>query len=289
MTAVPSSHTGEPHGVGLDEHVAVLVDEVTKLRRLIDATEHRLRVLEANLEAHLTSDTHGGMQVGTRFPALYRDFTDRFRGSTQEVRAKLRGYLPDARRVVRDGGVVDLGAGRGEWLLLLREIGVPARGVDGNADFVDAGRCRGLAIDLEDGLTYLRRLAADSVDMVTAFHVIEHLAVEELLAIVDAARAVLRPGGCILLETPNPANLTTAACDFYNDPTHRSPLPSALMEYLLTAQGFVDVEVRAVHPKPVPWSIAAGGDDAVVEVRDVVSHVLFGPQDYAILGYKPGG
>jgi hypothetical protein len=95
----------------------------------------------------------------------------------------------------------------------------------------------------------------------------------------------LRPGGCLLLETPNPTNLVMAACDFYNDPTHRSPLPPALTEYLLSTQGFGDVEVRPLHPKPSPM-VSTRDEDTGTQLQELVVQALFGPQDYAVLGYK---
>jgi O-antigen chain-terminating methyltransferase len=77
-----------------------------------------------------------------------------------------------------------------------------------------------------------------------------------------------------------------AACDFYNDPTHRSPLPPALTEYLVSTQGFRDVEVRHLHPKAAPPMPTSGGN-ACAEVHELVLRTHFGPQDYAVLGYKP--
>jgi O-antigen chain-terminating methyltransferase len=227
----------------------------------------------------------GSAGWGPRFAAIYDDFTDRFRGSTADVRAKLRAYLPDVHRLAGAGGVVDLGSGRGEWLTLLRDAGVRARGVDTNPAFVAAGRARGLDIELSDAAGHLQGVPPGSVDMVTAFHVIEHLATEEVLELLEAAWRALRPGGCVLLETPNPTNLVMAACDFYNDPTHRSPLPPALTEYLVAAQGFGDVEVRPLHPKPFP-SATDTGDDASSQLSELVRQMFFGPQDYAVLGYK---
>jgi SAM-dependent methyltransferase len=273
--------------VDLERQVTNLSHAVDELSRLVRDTQDRLQSVEAELRSLEASGASGSDADGwgPRFAAIYADFTEHFRGSTAEVSAKLEGYLSDVHRLAGPGGVVDLGCGRGEWLALLRTAGVVARGVDANPAFVAAGRARGLDMELGDALGYLEALPPDSIDMVTAFHVIEHLATEDLLALLEAARGALRPGGCLLLETPNPTNLVMAACDFYNDPTHRSPLPPALTEYLVSTQGFGDVEVRPLHPKTAPL-IHTGGADACARVQELVAQAFFGPQDYAVLGYK---
>lgn len=273
--------------VDLERQVASLSHAVGELGRLARDTQDRLQSVEAELRS-LQASGGGSNDVdgwGPRFAAIYADFTEHFRGSTAEVSAKLEGYLPDVHRLAGPGGVVDLGCGRGEWLTLLRAAGVAARGVDTNPAFVAAGRARGLDMELGDALGYLEALPPDSLDMVTAFHVIEHLATEDLLALLEAARGALRPGGCLLLETPNPTNLVMAACDFYNDPTHRSPLPPALTEYLVSTQGFGDVEVRPLHPKTSPMR-PTRDEGAGTPLHELVAQALFGPQDYAVLGYK---
>ena len=289
-SADPDDHAAGAREGDLDLELQVpdLVHAVIELRRLARDAQSRMRTLESELRDLRASRGDGGSSEGwgPRFAAIYDDFTDRFRGSTAEVSAKLEGYLPDVHRLVGGGGVVDLGCGRGEWLALLRDAGVRASGVDTNPTFVAAGRARGLDIELGDALGHVQALQPDSVDMVTAFHVIEHLGTEELLALLEAARGALRPGGCVLLETPNPTNLVMAACDFYNDPTHRSPLPPALTEYLVSTQGFGDIEVRPLHPKTSPL-VPTGSEDASARLQGLVSQVLFGPQDYAVLGYKP--
>ncbi|WP_157936764.1 class I SAM-dependent methyltransferase [Geodermatophilus chilensis] len=270
--------------------MTLLSHAVEELGRLVRDTQDRLQSVEAELRS-LQASGGGSHHVdgwGPRFAAIYADFTEHFRGSTAEVSAKLEGYLPDVHRLVRQGGVVDVGCGRGEWLALLRGAGVAAQGVDANAAFVAAGRARGLNMELGDALGYLEALPPDSIDMVTAFHVIEHLATEDLLALLEAARGALRPGGCLLLETPNPTNLVMAACDFYNDPTHRSPLPPALTEYLVSTQGFGNVEVRPLHPKTSPL-VPTGDQDTRAQLPELVAQTLFGPQDYAVLGYKLPG
>jgi SAM-dependent methyltransferase len=280
---------GERHGDStLQAQVATLLEAVVELQRSAADAHGRLRMLEDDLCDLRTS---GGTEAspgepGRRFAAIYDDFTDRFRGSQAEVTAKLEGYLPDVHAVVGDGGVLDVGSGRGEWLTLLRRAGVRARGVDSNPTFVAAGHAQGLDVELDDAIRHLHALPPGSVDMVTAFHVIEHLDIEDLLGLLQAAWAALSPGGCVVLETPNPTNLMMAACDFYNDPTHRSPLPPALTSYLVSSQGFDDIEVRALHPKAAPPQAGSGGGDGCAQLRELVDQVLFGPQDYAVLGYK---
>ncbi len=287
--AAADDHQSPGHAAVLDleRQVAGLVRTVGELGALVRATRDRLQEVQAELRRLQArgGDGHDGGGWGPRFAAIYADFTEHFRGSAAEVSAKLEAYLPDVHLLAGPGGVVDLGCGRGEWLALLRAAGVAARGVDANPAFVAAGRARGLDMELGDALGYLEALPPDSIDMVTAFHVIEHLATEDLLSLLEAARGALRPGGCLLLETPNPTNLVMAACDFYNDPTHRSPLPPALTEYLVSTQGFGDVEVRPLHPKTSELT-PRGGADACAPVHELVAQALFGPQDYAVLGYK---
>jgi O-antigen chain-terminating methyltransferase len=130
------------------------------------ASDERTRALEAQVRelaeqvAELRAKVEGS---GPRFAALYADFTDEFRGTSDEVTAKLAGYLPDVRRLVEGAGegvrVVDIGSGRGEWLGLLQDAGVNVAGVDVNPAFVRAGRARGLNMVDGDAVTYLRRPA----------------------------------------------------------------------------------------------------------------------------------
>ena len=267
------------------QRIQVLENQVHELLQELSAADRRTAELERQLAA-LRDKVDGS---GERFAALYADFADRFRGSAEQVTAKLRGYLPDVRQLLgdaepgRDGTrVLDIGCGRGEWLTLLKSVGVSATGVDSHPAFVEAGRARGLDMVLGDGIEHLATRPANSLDLVTAFHVIEHLDVETLLGLIEAAHDALRFGGCLLLETPNPHNLQMAACDFYNDPTHRRPLPPALVEFLVSASGFEPVEIRPLHPASSPVEGINGSQLGI----ELVERALYGPQDYAVLGYK---
>jgi len=93
---------------------------------------------------------------------------------------------------------------------------------------------------------------------------------------------VLRPGGLLVLETPNPANLQVGACNFYLDPTHRNPLPSPLSAALLELRGFSQVSVMELHPYPQSEQITEGGG----RVDAILNQILYGPQDYGVVGWK---
>jgi SAM-dependent methyltransferase len=224
---------------------------------------------------------------GPRFARIYPQFQDRFRGSEADVRSRLAVYLPR----VTEGPVVDVGPGRGEWLTLLAERGIPAYGVEENAALVDRLRARGLDVVSADAVAHLETVRPGSLAVVTAFHVIEHLDLQSLLGLLAAAHRALRPGGLLLLETPDPTNLVMGACNFRFDPTHRQPLPPALTEFLVGAAGFVRVEVWPLHPKAsvnLSGLRLGGVDEATAAlVAQALRKAFFGPQDYGVVAIRP--
>jgi SAM-dependent methyltransferase len=225
---------------------------------------------------------------------LYLQLEDRFRGSREAIIELQKEYLPDVLDLT--GGtapVVDIGCGRGEWLELLRDNGIPAYGVDNNATFVEGNQARGLDVRLADAVEHLNTVDESSLGAVTGFHLAEHLPFPLLVQLVDAALRALRPGGVLILETPNPSNLVVGSSAFYIDPTHRNPLHPHFLDFLVTARGFVNVELRFLHPAddqvfvlPETGSAGDGTRLAFARIVEQLNWALFGPQDYAVLGRK---
>jgi O-antigen chain-terminating methyltransferase len=173
--------------------------------------------------------------------ALYVAFENKFRGSTSEILERTKRYLPLFRvsePVTRGGVVLDIGCGRGEWLSVLEENRIKARGIDLNGAMVAEAAARGHDVTEGDALGYLRAQPDNSLAAVTGFHIIEHLPFRMLVAVLDELARVLEPGGIILFETPNPENLVVGACTFNYDPTHLKALPPDLMRFLAEARGF---------------------------------------------------
>jgi SAM-dependent methyltransferase len=218
----------------------------------------------------------------------YGEFETAFRGSRESVQERQKAYLEDVLALKGlKAPILDLGCGRGEWLELLADHDLPAYGIDTNDRFVEENRQRGLDVRHEDALAHLRVLPESSVAAVTAFHLIEHLDVEALFDLVDSALHILRPGGLLILETPNPTNLDVGASTFHIDPTHRKPVHPLWLEFLLTTRGYVDVELRYLNPtREVQVTVPAVDGDEPELLRTLADAVLFGPRDYGALGRK---
>jgi O-antigen chain-terminating methyltransferase len=214
--------------------------------------------------------------------ALYCDFEDVCRGTRDEIRDRARVYLPYITRGGAAGPVLDIGCGRGEWLELLRSEGIAARGIDSNRIMVS--RCREHSLDVAeaDALVHLRTLPDGSLAALTGFHIVEHLPPRTLLRLLDETVRVLRSGGVAIFETPNPANTLVGSRNFYFDPTHRNPLPSELLTFLVEARGLCRVEVLFLHPYPEGVRVNA----ACRELAERFNELFYGPQDYAVIGFK---
>lgn len=172
---------------------------------------------------------------------FYFAFEDRYRGSRELIQSRLQVYLPFVRPLLDlDGGAwaVDLGCGRGEWLELLASLGFDATGIDLDPGMLAACRQLGLKAERGDALDFIAALPDASLGLVSAFHFVEHIPFPRLQDLVAHALRVLVPGGLLIMETPNPENILVATREFYLDPTHRRPIPPALLAFLAEHSGF---------------------------------------------------
>ena len=223
-----------------------------------------------------------GAAAGDPLDAFYVSFEDRFRGPRGDIKERLRFYLPHLREAnagSATSAILDLGCGRGEWLELLRDENLASSGVDLNAAMCRQCRERELEVTPSDALQYLRALESGSLGAVTGFHIIEHLPFEVLMMLLAETHRVLRPEGLAIFESPNCKNLTVGASNFNIDPTHRNPVFPETAKFMLEITGFerVDIEYLAL-PDRQPFSETADGA--------LLNKLLFGPQDFAVIGRK---
>jgi len=279
-----------------------LRESLARVNRERDHDHSELRALRATLERVGS----GGLATTSRTPPspsaaappaladfadFYREFEDEFRGSAEQIRGRQAEYLADfAPFAGAAAPVIDIGCGRGEWLRLLGDNGIRAAGVDTNETFVRMCVESGLDAEVGDAVSYLDQLEEGSVAGVTAFHVAEHLDPTVLIRMLDSAHRALKPGGILVLETPNPTNLTVGAANFWSDLTHLKPLFPKTLAFVVRQRGFSDVSLRFLHPTPtenftLPESYGAQAA-ALERVIRYLNGWFFGPEDYAVLATK---
>lgn len=249
-----------------------------QLRRLRNDVNARLAQIEKRVAS--LRPRSGETADDAQTDELFAAFADEFRGQPAEVKEALRAYLPFLKSAGINQDVLDLGCGRGEWLELLREQGIRARGVDTNRVLIERAHAAGLEVILQDALSHLRGVPDQSLSAVTGFQFIEHISFAILLQTLSEILRVLKPGGLVIFETPNPKNLVVGACNFYSDPTHARPLFPETVRFMLSQLGFGDVRVEYVN------AVADSPFTEDGEAARALDSWFFSPRDFAVIGRK---
>jgi SAM-dependent methyltransferase len=261
-----------------DVHEAVGASE-RESRRRDSGQDARIAHLEA-LSTRSPSPEGSAAAEASIPETVYALFEERFRGSPEEVAEKQRFYLPFLRNL--PGPVFDAGCGRGEFLQLLKDQGIPSRGVDSSGLAAETCRAAGLDVRQGDAIEALGAVPSESLGGVVAFQVVEHWPAAATLRFLAEARRTLAPGGVAIVETVNTDSLA-AMNAFYLDPTHVRPVPPEALRFLFDAAGFREMRVEYRSPLPDSERLEErSGNDARL------NSVLFGPQDYAVIGRVPG-
>lgn len=263
-------------GLALEKQRSELLVQQQRLSMFL--REVRSRLPENLSEGQVRQMTEG---VNDEIASLYAEFEDVFRGPREEIKERLKVYLPRLEKI--KSPVLDLGCGRGEWLQLLSEHEIAGRGVDLNPSMISRCVALGLDVTRSDALAYLRTLPDKSLGAVTSFHMIEHLPFETVIAIVDEALRVLESGGLLILETPNPQNALVGSQTFWIDPTHIRPIPSQTLRFFVEARGFCAVEILNLQP----YSETVRVPEGCGAVAQRFNEYFYGPQVYGVIGCRP--
>lgn len=225
--------------------------------------------------------------------ATYVGFEDQFRGTRDEIRARLLDYVPVFAGCT---DVLDVGCGRGELLDVFRAHGIGARGVDLNGAMVEACRERGLTADTADAIAYLDALPNESLGGLIAIQVVEHLEPPVLTRFLETAFLKMRPGAPLVLETINAACWMAFFETYIRDLTHARPLHPDTLKFLVQATGFSHADVRFRAPVTeadrLP-RVPAPSDPTLAELAETLNaHAdrlngrLFSSMDYALVARR---
>lgn len=94
--------------------------------------------------------------------------------------------------------LLDVGAGGGEFVYCASQLGYDAQGIEPNLGYSEFAKDQ-YGVDIETAM--LGDLHPASFDMVTMFHVLEHMA--EPREVSRRIHTTLRPGGLLVVEVPN--------------------------------------------------------------------------------------
>jgi O-antigen chain-terminating methyltransferase len=283
------------------------IEAMDDLRAQVAVLQRATQMLKRELkQSSVTSHQSSQSPVNSHQSAVndykYVGFEDQFRGSDEEIREKLRAYVP---LFVGASEVLDVGCGRGEFLALLKAEGISARGVDANREMAASARERGLDVREGDAIEYLSSLPDGSLGGLMASQVVEHLEPPYLMRLLETAYRKLRPAAPVVIETINPACWFAFFSSYIRDFTHVRPVHPETLQYLLRASGFGRVSIRYSAPVPehmkmklaeMPAEAPAAADPASRALAGVahavnanaaiLNNLLFSYLDYAAIGYR---
>ncbi len=198
----------------------------------------------------------------------------------REYRSIYLSYVKPLVEFVEKPLAFDFGCGRGEWLDMLRSLGFETKGIDIDQGMLNSAQQKGLDVQLGNGSQVLKTLPDQSVAVLSAFHVLEHLTFDKIIEFFKESQRVLIPGGVLIAETPNPENLFVITSNFYLDHTHIRPIPILQMINLARYFGYLKYSVIRLQENK----------DLYNKENITFKDIFYGvSKDYGIIAQKPGG
>jgi 2-polyprenyl-3-methyl-5-hydroxy-6-metoxy-1,4-benzoquinol methylase len=267
-------------------------EQFKRVREQVSRAERRLRrLLNADIpaaSAPVQENPPAALPDGAAAEMDYAGFEDRMRGS-QEVKDKQRRYVE---YFAGKAPVIDVGCGKGEFLELMREAGIAAKGLDVDLDMILLCKEKGLDVERRDAIEYLADQPDGSLGGIFSAQVIEHLTTAQLNALIALAWRKLMPGGVVVLETLNPESLFVHYKWFWMDPSHVRLVHPQTLQFQLESAGFTEITCRYSPPPPdvvrIPPLQGSGLAplDDFNRATDYLNGLLYSSWEYATIARK---
>ncbi|HEY4900950.1 MAG TPA: methionine biosynthesis protein MetW [Terriglobales bacterium] len=218
----------------------------------------------------------------------YYLFEELHRGEESLIASRQREYLDFFKG---RNNVVDIGCGRGEFLEVLRENGISARGVELGTDQYLLCQEKGLDVLQQDLFTFLESVPDAALGGLFSAQVIEHLTASDQLRFVALAYAKTSPGSPVIIETINAQSVFAIVRNFFMDPTHIRPVHPETLKFAMQSINFRDVELRYSSPlleKRIPPLIIGDDPSQLADFNratDELNDLIYGCLDYAVIGW----
>lgn len=262
-----------------DRQMPIAVGRNDALVAALDQKIEMLAVRVRDVSAPIL-ESHGNTQARNEF--VYRRMEDALRGSETEIRAALEHYVSLA---ADHQPVLDIGCGRGEFLAMCRERRISATGFDTNERSVVDLRSRGFDVADAGIPDCFENMDAASIGSILASHVVEHIPADVLFSLFAESKRVLKPGGLLMIETPNAGSISMSATDFWRDPTHLGPRHAASLTVIAREFGFEIAEIRTTAPYPEAntLTVSESQPDDIRAVVARLNELLFGDQNLRVV------
>lgn len=155
----------------------------------------------------------------------------------------LKSWLPEK----KDAAILDVACGGGKLLHFFKSRGyMNLQGVDISPEQVALSKQVTENITEANAIEYLVE-KKESYDLITGLDIVEHFQKSEVLKFLDASCGALKPGGRIILQTPN-AESPWGMTHRYNDFTHEIAFNPNALKRLLSLCNFFEIESRETGP-----------------------------------------
>jgi SAM-dependent methyltransferase len=295
----------DPRAVELHSHRGRLAPAVLGAKRLVQRLltpvlerqaqfNHRLALWLGEVESEI-DDQLGGFArrlaaLESSLPPL--DVTEGISPvDVEQLESELRGTHPATlrRRYVAyfadaAAPILELGCGRGAFLEMLREAGVPAVGVDPDPRRIEEARALGLDASVGDPVAALAAWEPGSLGGLACFRFLERVSLTKVVRALTLAREKLRPGASLVVEARNLGSLIVHARSWALDPTLRQPLHPLTLRFLVAEVGFAHPEIVYAGEVEAGTALEPLGDGSPAARNAArLNALLFAPQDYAIV------
>lgn len=155
-------------------------------------------------------------------------------------------------RPVRD--VLEVGFGDGVFLSYARGRGWTVVGTELSEVQRDAARDAGFDAH---GPEHVAEMAPESIDLIVAFDVLEHIPQDAIIGFLTELRLLLRPGGRMLLRYPNADSWLSNPLQ-HGDPTHVTEIGYHKLTYFAEESGLRIVRYRGPRRRGFRTSVIHG-------------------------------
>lgn len=179
--------------------------------------------------------------------------------------------------------ILEVGFGNGAFLDWARDHGYEVSGIEIIPELVDRARTKGHDVYHGD-IVEVFAGADRRFDLIVMFDVLEHLSIDEIIAVFPVLKSLLPTDGAILARFPNGASPFGRAYQ-YGDITHQSVLTGSSINQIAMRFGMqVIFENNAArcytgprHGGPKSWTITRGLAYGIREIiQRTISLVYFG-------------